>query len=742
MIKKLLAAPALALFACPATYAQDKIIPADTMVITLDDAVISANRVFEPKLRIAQELMVLDKNAIQNSQAQNTGDVLANTGVIMVQKSQMGGGSPVLRGFEANKVLMVVDGVRMNNLIYRGGHLQNILTMDNQALDRIEVLYGPSSTVYGSDALGGVLHFYTRRPVFATGNENYKNVNAMVRYGSVNNEMTGHADFSYGGKKWASVTSFTYSSFGDLVGGKSKNFFYDSTYGERPYYVARINGKDSLVANPDKYKQVQSGYTQYDVMQKIAYKQNDHLVHSLNLQLSNSSNIPRYDRLTDPAGTGLKTAEWYYGPQQRLMAAYDLNYGNSASKFQEVHAGINYQNIEESRHTRNFDKNNLTHRTEYVNVVGANLGLRRTFVKHDIRLGADIQYNTLKSRAQQEDVTNGAVKALDTRYPDGDNTMGNYAAYATHTMTINKHLTLVDGFRLGYSSLHSTFVNKSFFPLPYTDANQNNLVYSANAGLIHTHNDNLKVSLLVSSGYRVPNVDDLAKVFESAKGSVIVPNSDLKPEKTLNTELGVTKMWGKTTWENAVYYTRMFDAIITDKYSFNGNDSIMYDGTMSRVYANQNKRKAYIYGISSRFSTPLSATLSLNAGISYTYGRIATDSTTQPLDHIPPFMAHAGVRYAKNKLAADFFINYQGAKKLADYYRNGEDNEQYATPDGMPAWMTANLRVSYKIHKMITLQAGVDNILDTQYRVFASGINAPGRNIFGVIRFNYWSRLF
>ena len=733
----MLAAPALALMACPFVYAQDKILPADTVIITLNDAVISANKVAERKLHIAQELMTMNRSQIQNSQAQSTADVLSNTGLIMLQKSQMGGGSPVLRGFEANKVLMVVDGVRMNNLIYRGGHLQNILTMDNQALDKIEVLFGPSSTVYGSDALGGVIHFYTKRPVFGAENGNYKNVNAMTRYGSVNNEMTAHADFSYGSRKWASVTSVTYSSFGDLMGGKSKNFFYDSTYGERPYYIERINGKDSLVANSDKYKQVQSGYIQYDLMQKIAYKQSEHLVHTLNLQFSNSSDIPRYDRLTDPAGSGLKTAQWYYGPQQRLLAAYDANYINNASKFQEVHAGVNYQNIEESRHTRNVGKNNLTHRTEYVNVIGANLDMRRTFVRHDIRLGADMQFNTLKSRAQQEDITNGAIKGLDTRYPDGDNTMGNYAVYGTHTMTINKHFTLVDGVRLGYSSLHSTFVNKTFFPLPYTDANQNNMVYSANAGLIHTHNDNMKVSLLVSTGYRVPNIDDLAKVFESAKGSVIVPNSDLKPEKTLNTELGITKMWGKTIWENAVYYTRMFDAIITDKYSFNGSDSILYDGTMSRVYANQNKRRAYIYGISSRFSTPLSASISLNAGISYTYGRIATDSTAQPLDHIPPFMAHIGIKYIKNKLTGDFFINYQGAKKLADYYRNGEDNEQYATPDGMPAWMTADLRVSYKVHKMITLQAGIDNILDTQYRVFASGINAPGRNIFGVIRFNY-----
>ncbi len=217
-----------------------------------------------------------------------------------------------------------------------------------------------------------------------------------------------------------------------------------------------------------------------------------------------------------------------------------------------------------------------------------------------------------------------------------------------------------------------------------------------------------------------------------------MPNKDLKPEKTINTELGVTKIFGnKVVWENALYYTQFFDAIITDKFHLNGQDSFVYNGTKSRVVANQNKRRAYIYGFSSNVRARLSTNFMLTFAFNYTYGRINTDSTAYPLDHIPPMMLRLGLNYSKNKLGADFFINYHGEKKLKDYFRNGEDNEQYATKDGMPAWYTLNLRVSYKVHKMITLQAGIDNIMDTQYRVFASGINAPGRNIFGTVRFHH-----
>ena len=127
----------------------------------------------------------------------------------------------------------------------------------------------------------------------------------------------------------------------------------------------------------------------------------------------------------------------------------------------------------------------------------------------------------------------------------------------------------------------------------------------------------------------------------------------------------------------------------------------------------------------------------LSFGMNYTYARIKTDSSDAPLDHIPPFMARVQLTYTNKNFSSDFFVNYNGWKKLKDYYLNGEDNEQYATADGMPAWFTANLRVSYKVNKLLTLQAGVDNIFDTQYRTFASGINAPGRNVFAAIRFHY-----
>ena len=708
-------------------------------IILLEEVVVSANKVEECKNTIAQQIQVIPAKEIENSQSLSTADLIANTGNVFVQKSQLGGGSPTIRGFEASRILLVVDGIRMNNIIYRAGHLQNIITFDNAILDKTEILFGPSSTVYGSDALGGVIHLFTKNPLFAQENKRFHiNINAFSRYSSAANEVKGHFDINVGSKKLASLTSFTYSSFGDLEGGKNQNPFYTSSYGERPFYVEHINGKDSLVANSDSYRQKQSAYSQYDVLEKIAYKQNNYVTHGLNFQYSNSTNIPRYDRLTDPKGTGLSYAEWYYGPQERLLTAYDLSIKNPEATFQNVHFDVNYQGIEESRHSRKFGKNDLTHRIENVTVLGLNLDFQRIIKSHNIRFGLDGQYNSLKSTANSENIITGISSQLDTRYPDGENTMADAALYITHSWQINEQLVLNDGLRIGYSALHSTFVDTSFYHFPYTSADQKTPVYSGSAGIVNNPTDDWKLSALISTGFRVPNVDDLSKVFESAAGSVIVPNPNLKPERTINTEIGITKVFNNNAiWENSFYYTTLTDAIIADKFTFNGEDSIMYDGTLSEVIANQNKKKAYIYGFSSNFKSQCSDHFSFSCVMNYTYGRLKTDSSDAPLDHIPPFMAHLMLTYVNHNFSSDFFVNYNGWKKLKDYYINGEDNEQYATPDGMPAWVTINLHTSFKIQNNITIQAGVDNILDTQYRYFASGINAPGRNVYTALRFNF-----
>lgn len=706
----------------------------DSTSVQLDETVISVQRTAQSKKAVAQTVHVINRSFMERANAPTTADLLQQTGQVFVQRSQQGGGSPVLRGFEASRVLLVVDGVRMNNAIFRTGHLQNVITMDNNALERAEVLFGPASTLYGSDALGGAVCFYTKRPQFSTSKNSVNiDLNGMLRYATVNQEKTAHLDFGVGGYRWASFTSFTRSDFGDLRMGK--NPVGKEAFGLRNYYVDRINGRDSLIKNDDPYVQRYSGYTQYDLLEKVAFRQNSRVMHTLNIQYSNSSNIPRYDRLTDPDGAGLRSAEWYYGPQKRLMGAYHLDMSDLGWFNRGMRTIISVQDIEESRQNRRFGRTTLRSQVEQVKVFGFTSFVERATARGSLRTGVDAQYNDVTSTATETNIETNAETPYSTRYPDGGSTMSDVAAFVSLSQQHGKWI-FNEGVRGGFSSMKGAFINKDFFPFPFSEVEQQTPTAAANLGAVWLPRTAWRIGVNFSSGFRMPNVDDTGKVFDSQPGSLIVPNPDIKPEQSYNSELNWRRQADRRiVWEGAVWHTALRNAIVTAPFQLNGRDSVLYDGIMSRVLANQNQRKANIYGVSTGLNGMITSYLDAQASITYTRGRIVQDNGDKtPLDHIPPVFGRVGLRAHHKRMDAEVFCIFNGAKPLSEYYLNGEDNEQYAPADGMPAWQTYNVRISWKVLKVLRIQAGIDNLFDAQYRNFASGINAPGRSFFIALR--------
>ncbi|MEI6523435.1 MAG: TonB-dependent receptor [Bacteroidota bacterium] len=704
---------------------------------SLEEIVFSANKFEEKRKDIAQNIQVISSKEITNLNQQNTADLLQSTGNIFVQKSQLGGGSPVIRGFETNKVLLVVDGVRMNNAIYRGGHLQNILTIDNTVLEKIELIFGPGSVIYGSDALGGVMHFFTKNPKLSLDSTLFVSCNSFIRYSTANQEKTGHIDFNFGRKNLASLTSLTYSDFEDLRQGASRNPFYGN-WGKREFYVQRINGRDSVIANPNSTIQKTSGYKQYDILQKFLFKQSEKITHVVNFQFSNSSNIPFYARLQQTVDSKPRFAEWYYGPQKRIFSSYTLNVLSATKMFNSFRIILAYQNIEESRNDRRLNSILLNSRTENLNIATVNFDLEKRILKHEIRYGIEASFNSVKSNATTTDIREGTTFKLNTRYPDGGSTYQSIAGYVSHSLEINKKLILNDGVRLSKVNLTSKFNDKTFFPFPFDNVSQNNSALNGNIGLVYMPTNSWRITSLVSSGFRAPNVDDLSKVFESVRGNIIVPNPNLKPEFTYNLDLGISKSIN----DNATigingFYTIYKNVITTSSSNFNGKDSIFYDGQLSKVTSNLNANEAYIYGFNSFLSADISEFVSLYSCFNYTFARIKTDSINYPLDHIPPTFGKTSLVLKKQRFRGEFYAMYNGWKRLKDYNLKGEDNFAEATAYGMPAWFTLNLRTNFNIHKNLMLQMSLENILDKNYRTFASGISAPGRNFSITIRNNF-----
>lgn len=698
----------------------------DTTKKVLPDVVVFANKFPTFSKNIIQKVdYILDKNTLQ--QQANTADILIQSGQVFVQKSQSGGGSPVIRGFEASRILLMVDGVRLNNAIFRAGHLQNIITVDNMILDRVEVLYGPSSTMYGSDALGGVVHMFTKNPILNVSKHWKTNSTIIQRYASGQNENRTHVDVNIANDQWAYLTSITHGSFGDMRQGANRTAAYPD-FGKRTFFVDYASGSDVVKVNEDVNIQKLSGYQQTDLLQKILYKPNEYSAHLLNIQVSNSSNINRYDRLTETSKGLPVYGEWYYGPQIRNLISYKYTATKLPGYFSDLMITSSFQDIEESRISRKLNSISKDFRFERVNVFGVNADLLHKESNGEIHVGAESYTNFVRSTAERLNIATSALSRITTRYSDGPTKMSYNALYIQQTKLFNQHWVLNDGIRLNLVQLDARFADTTLMHFPFTKAIQNNTALTGNLGFAYNGENGYRATVAISSGFRSPNVDDLTKVFDTKTGYVVVPNKDLQPEYTYNAELNVSHTGNIASWGASLFYTWFKNAIVVSKYNWNGQDNIMYQNVISAVYAPQNQASAKLYGFNLNGKVKLFYKTLLQGTYTYTKGTYYNGTISMPLDHIPPSYGKVGLKKEDDKFNMEGYVLFNGWKRMSDYNLNGEDNELYATPDGMPSWMTINFSSYYSFSKKINVGLQIENIADKNYRYFASGISAVGRN--------------
>lgn len=698
----------------------------DSAENNLNEVIVYANKFPELSKHIAQYISQIKKPYALHLQP-NTADVLINDGNVFVQKSQQGGGSPVIRGFEASRVLLMVDGVRMNTAIFRAGHVQNILSVDNMILDHVEVLYGPSSTLFGSDALGGVVNMYTINPKLNDLVKTKLSGSVTTRYATANDEIRTNAIINAGGKKWASLTSVTFGIFGDMIQGDNRRSEYPD-FGKQYSLVKRFGNRDSIIQNPNPNAQLNSGYQQIDVMQKFLYQPKDNIQHVLNLQFSNTNNIPRFDRLSDTSGGLPIFAEWYYGPAIRNMAAYHFSASKINGFFSDIKATVSYQDVRESRISRKLYSSNKDFRWERVDAFGVNVDMKHYSEKNELHVGAESYTNFVRSTAERKNIETGMSSFISTRYSDGPTSMSWNAIYTQHTYKISPSFTLNEGVRLSKVLLNAVFNDTSIVKFPFTKVRQNTFALTGNLGLIYHNFEGTRIGAIVSSGFRSPNVDDLSKVFDSRTGVIIVPNAEIKPEFTYNGEINFNHERRSWSLGGSIFYTLFKDAIVVDAFQLNNADSIFYNGEISGVFAAQNKAKANLFGFSINGSITFASNTMIDAVFTYTKGTYTNAGIKVPLDHVPPIYGRYGISHKEKIWQAEFYSLFNGWKKIADYSPSGEDNQKYATIDGMPSWMTFNIRGAVNISKTVMLQLLVENLTDLNYRYFGSGISAVGRN--------------
>ena len=672
---------------------------------------------------------VISSKEVYNSNTSSGAELLLLADEVTIQKSSFAGGSPIIRGFEANRILLMIDGIRMNNAIYRSGHLQNSITVDPFIVENCNIIFGPSAVSYGSDAIGGVIDYKTKDPItFSKNDSSIFKGNYFIRSNSATQEITNHINFNISGKNIASLTSVTYKKFGDVSMGQNRNHGFNK-WGKHSFYVESSNLKDTVINNPNPSIQKGVGYDQIDLTNKILFTPTSKSRVIINSQFSKSSNLARFDQLNNYDLNGSpEYSEWDYGPQKRILNSISISTRNRSVFFDEVSAVFSHQYIEESRITRKFNSLIQRNMIEKVNVLGGNIQLSKSLSSSaKLTYGTELYYNSVESDAYSINLSDSIVSTNNSRYPSQGSNIFSPALYGNYNIKKNR-FSIMAGVRYTWNYIYASYGDNS---LEFLSGSLEIKKHSINGSFntIFYPNKNTKLFLDLSTGFRSPNIDDLGKVFIKDE-FLTVPNNDLIPEYAYNLSLGLRSQKELNKYKfsfSASSFATLLDNVITKQsFEIDGDNIINYEGGSYELLANQNAKSALVYGASGSLGFNFKK-FNFHSSICYTKGQITKSQLS--MSHIPPVFGKINFKYSFKKFDFQILNVFNTNKTLESFGDGNTDNPAEATQKGYPRWWIVNTKATYYWKKLIILNMGVYNLFDIHYKTFASGISAPGRSL-------------
>ena len=183
------------------------------------DVQVTATRRAESTFDVPVATDVIDRDEIRAAAPQTVMDALRGRAGAYVQQTTPGQGVVILRGLKGSEVLHVVDGFRLNDAIFRNAPNQYVALVDSQSLARIEVVRGPMSALYGSDAMGGVLQMLTWEPRFDGGEWQTRGLLRSM-YGSADDSTLSRVEGALGRERLVVSGGATYQDVNERrVGG-------------------------------------------------------------------------------------------------------------------------------------------------------------------------------------------------------------------------------------------------------------------------------------------------------------------------------------------------------------------------------------------------------------------------------------------------------------------------------------------------------------------------------------------
>lgn len=659
----------------------------DSLIITLrpslvqldKNLVVTATKVNTTPFDSPDAVFMLTSTDIRNNAPRSTAEALIGTTGVWVQKTNHGGGSPFIRGLTGNQTLLLVDGIRLNNATFRYGPNQYFNTLDLHSIEKIEVVRGKGSVLYGSDALGGVINLVTRSPNYLSGQSEIKSA-LNLKYMSHDMEYSSAGEMEYHSEKMAILGNVNYKKFGDIYSGKLLGF-------ERP-----------------------SGYSEYGTNIKAKFRIKDNWQITSAFYLTKQMDVHRYDQIV--RGYSL----YKFDPQIHHLAYTKIEYYHNNPVLTKINFLLSRQSSDETRKIQKNDSAILHTENDKVNTYGLLMDINSQFSeKWNSVTGIEYYFDFVKSIKKETDYLTENVTVKRGLYPNNSR-MSNFAFFSQHTLQLNDFRITMGG-RVNAIEINS-------YDEEFGDIRLNASSLVGNVSMQYFMTPAQQLNMSAYSAFRAPNISDVSS-FGLFDYGIEMPSPSLSPEKAYTIETGY-KVSNKTiSIAASLFHIWLDNQILRVKSDYNGQQFI--DG--EQVYKKLNIDRSRLVGF--EFESALHITNQIKLLNNFTLLHGENVKTRKPMGRIPPMNGKTALRFNRSAFFGEIEWLYAGKQdRLSD-----GDKEDHRIPEGgTPGWNILNLKGGF-YWKENSLNVGFNNLFDKPYRIHGSGIDGYGRSFWITLSF-------
>jgi outer membrane receptor protein involved in Fe transport len=673
----------------------------------IPETVVTASRVEEEPFLAGQSVDVLSKRELQQRQPRTAPEALRESPGVFVQETNFGGGSPIVRGMVGPQVLLLIDGIRLNNAVFRTGPLQYFNLLDQYEIDRFEVVRGPGSILYGSDALGATINALTlvpkdRRGADAAGTD----LRLAGRFGSAALDKTGHGFLDAGLSWFRANASATVKDFDNLEGGRGVG-----TQPHTSYRQVNTSGKVTARAPDGALKDWSA---------------------TLGYHLSRMMDVGRAEQLA--------SKQRYNIYQNDHDLVYARGAGGIGSIDSDLVLTVHYQRFLEDRATHQLDAarshiQGSAYETITVNTAGVDAQSTSHLLERRMRLVYGVEYHKDFVDSSGEKLDREANVRAEARppYPEGSRFElgGMYLSAQGEILPPDRDfgLRLTAGYRFQHMG-GAADAREGFSAVDYA-----NRAHVFMAGVQGSYKRHWMSAITWSQGFRAPNLDETVAIGDLGDWYQ-VPNEGLGPERSDTFELVNRFGFWRLSGSLAGYVTLLSDFIRREPATLDGRDT--YNGLP--VIQNANGGEARVYGVEGQLKVRLWHGLSVAGSITSTQGVEILDREARekdpayrdarPLSKIPPLFGDARLRW-DTRFNADvrfFAETYFLFAAMQDRLSDTDMQDVRIPKGGTPGWVTWNVRSGLDLHDIAGIVLVVENLTNTKYKYHASGVYGAGTN--------------